>query len=441
MISASRPRSPVGEFRAPTPTKPADGLYGPSFWQTYGSYLLLCTATSLLYRYADLVTILGGTEYNVGLIVGIGMVGSIATRLWIGSSIDQHGPRRVWVGSLVVLAISALAHLGIQDCMGWPIFFWRVVFSTAVAGAVSGAMTSVSARASTGRMAELMAMLGTSGFFGMIFGTVLGDALMGSTTVTRWQVDEMFIAVALLSCAAIPLTWLASRGPSERVVERRPSAVYLVKRYHPGTLLFVAAVTGASLSIPATFLRTYAAELNIPRIGMFFNVCAVVAIVARFLTRRLPQRIGLAPVIVIGLAVMAVTQFLFLPVSVEWHLLMPAAVFGIAQAVLFPMVTAAGGASFPLRYRGLGITLILATMDIGQLIGAPAAGAILEYSGKLGLPGYPTMFVAMAIALIAAGAMYAAETWPMARRAEESTSSACGLARHAVRAEAECTKG
>jgi MFS family permease len=197
-------------------------------------------------------------------------------------------------------------------------------------------------------------------------------------------------------------------------------------------VLFVGIVTGAALAMPATFLRTYAAALDIPRIGMFFNVCAVIAIAARFLTRRLPQRIGLRPVILTGLLIMAVAQFLFIPVTAEWHLLAPAVVFGVAQAILFPMITAAGGASFPVRYRGLGIVVILAMFDIGQLIGAPAAGAIVEYSGLLGLPGYPTMFVTMAIALLAAAAVYAARGWQLAGDRVESLPAACRSAQTTV---------
>ena len=42
------------------------------------------TAWSLLYRYADFVRLLGGTEFHLGWIVGVGMVGSIFMRLALG---------------------------------------------------------------------------------------------------------------------------------------------------------------------------------------------------------------------------------------------------------------------------------------------------------------------------------------------------------------------
>ena len=59
-------------------------------------------------------------------------------------------------------------------------------------------------------------------------------------------------------------------------------------------------------------------------------------------------------------------------------------------------MVAAGSVTFPLRHRGLATVLVLATWDLGQLIGAPTAGAVLQYSPLAGLPPYPTMFLTMA---------------------------------------------
>ena len=54
-------------------------------------------AMALLFRYADFITLLGGSEWHLGWIVGIGMVGSLAMRLAMGSCID-HYRLRAWSG-------------------------------------------------------------------------------------------------------------------------------------------------------------------------------------------------------------------------------------------------------------------------------------------------------------------------------------------------------
>jgi hypothetical protein len=52
--------------------------------------------------------------------------------------------------------------------------------------------------------------------------------------------------------------------------------------------------------------------------------------------------------------------------------------------------------------------LILGASDVGLLIGSPITGMILSQSETFGLPPYPTLFIAMATAMIAAGIVFAA---------------------------------
>ena len=183
---------------------------------------------------------------------------------------------------------------------------------------------------------------------------------------------------------------------------------------------------GVGLGLPGTFLRTYAAGLGISRIGLFFLVYAVAAIITRVLTRRWPERFGPRRIILLGMAGMVASVLLFLMVRVEWQLIVPAIAFGCSHAVLFPSVVAAGSVTFPLEHRGLATVLVLATWDLGLLVGSPAAGAVLKYSPLVGLPPYPTMFVTMATLLAAIGLWYAAadQCTPHAPREEPASRGA-----------------
>ncbi|MCE5269430.1 MAG: MFS transporter, partial [Planctomycetaceae bacterium] len=262
-------------------------------------------------------------------------------------------------------------------------------------------------------------MLGTAGFLGWMGGALLGDLLLGSLSVGRTHVVAMFLVAGLLGLCSIPFALLATRlekatqtasvahdrRGAARVQDR--SLVSLLRRYNPGVVLAVGVAMGIGLGLPATFLRPYANGLHIPRIGVFFMVYAVAAIVTRVVTRRWVARFGPRPIIVWGMAGMAASVLMFLLVRAEWHLIVPAIGFGCSHAVLFPSVVAAGSATFPLENRGLATLLILATWDAGQLIGAPAAGALVHYSPLAGLPPYPTMFLVTAVPLVLAGVWYA----------------------------------
>jgi MFS family permease len=382
-------------------------IYNRSFWSAFTANTLVAITLGLTYRYADFVAYLGGTELHLGWIVGVGMVGSVATRLWLGAGIDRHGPRIMWLASLALLTISSLAHLAIAKHDGVAIYLVRIAFSTALAGVWSASTTFVSARVAVPRMAEVIGMLGTSGFLGIMLGTQLGDWLCAGVNGNRGPIDRMFIAAGLFAAAAAPFAWLATQGYVRPADHARGPLLPVVRRHQTGMALVLGLVAGAAISLPATFLRAYAAEVHIVRIGLFFAVCAMVALISRVTARRLPQRLGLPRMIVFGFAAMAAAQLTFIPVSKEWHLIVPGLLAGLAQAILYPTIVTASSSPFPSRYRGLATTLILAAFDLGQVVGAPAAGAVLHYSQALGLPSYPSMFVAMAAALVLTGAWYA----------------------------------
>jgi MFS family permease len=385
--------------------------YGmPVFWMVFAAQLLLWTAQAVLFRYADFVHVLGGTDVHLGWIVGVGMVGSVVMRLSLGQWLDRYGPRRVWVISLAVLAGACAAHWMVTDCRGLPIYTLRMIFSTALAGALGAWTTVIVTRFSGPRMPEMLSILGTAGFLGMMLGAHLGDAVYGELEISRAQADRMFFLAALLAASGIPLAWGATRGAKPVARRRCLPLVPLLASYHPGRLLLVGVVAGAALTQPFVFLRPYAAELSIPHIGLFFTVSALTSVISRLVLRGLDRRLGLPRVILCGLGLMVVAQVLFLVAHAPWQLAVPGLVFGASQSILSPMVIAAGVLTFPPRYRGQGSTLILATFDVGQLAGAPLASTAMAASAGLGLPRYPALFLSTAVLLIVVGVFYARST-------------------------------
>lgn len=111
--------------------------------------------------------------------------------------------------------------------------------------------------------------------------------------------------------------------------------------------------------------------------------------------------------IYMGLASLAASLLLYLPVRTQWGLLVPGVFAGMAHAVLFPSVTAQGSTAFPDRYRGLGTTLMLAMLDFGMFIGNPLVGRMVELSKGAGWPPYATTFIALAIGVALSGVVFA----------------------------------
>ena len=102
--------------------------YGRSFWMAYVSNSLITVAIALLYRYADFVTLLGGTEFHLGWIVGVGMIGSLLMRLALGTYIDRYGTKFIWLGCTLLFVAVCFAHLAVASYSGVAIYLLRILY-------------------------------------------------------------------------------------------------------------------------------------------------------------------------------------------------------------------------------------------------------------------------------------------------------------------------
>jgi MFS family permease len=366
----------------------------------------MMTAISLLYRYADFVRLLGGEELLLGWIIGVGMIGSLAMRLFQGQAIDHYGARRVWIMSSAAFVVACLMHLTVGTADGPAIFFWRIVLQTAIAGFFGASISFVSASNPAEHVAEVIGTLGTSGFLGIIAGTILGDALLG----VSGRIELMFLVSAGISALACLFGHLATAHFAPPPPQSRPPLAGVLRRYHPGPVLVMGVATGFGLGLPTIFLRPYAVELGIPNLGAFFYPYMATALITRLAIRRLPSLLGIRPVVLIGLAHMVAAILLLAIVRREWHLYPPALLLGVAHACMFPSIVASGSVAFPHRYRGLATTLMLATFDVGSLIGQPTFGGLWDVATGLGWPGFRVAFVVSAVAIALAGCWYAWQT-------------------------------
>ncbi|MEA1952103.1 MAG: MFS transporter, partial [Planctomycetota bacterium] len=216
-----------------------------------------------------------------------------------------------------------------------------------------------------------------------------------------------FVGAGLLSGLAIPFIWLATSSMPRPRRRRQPSMFRLLQHYNPGVVVVVGIITGLGLGLPEVFLRTFAITLDLPRIGLFFTTYAITTIATRLLVRRLSERMPLKLMILWGLGCLAASMMSFVFVKSYWQLMIPGVGFGMTQAVLAPSVVAATNLNFPARFRGLGTTVVLASFDLGYLIGAPAAGAVVHFCGMAGLPAYPVLFTSVVAVIVFVGVLYA----------------------------------
>lgn len=388
---------------------PPAKVYDRVFVLNYMANTALMIGVSLLFRYADFVEVLGGAEFELGAIVGVGTIGAIVARFLLGIEIDRYGPRLIWLVSLALIVLALLAHTQLISIDSVAVYAARVVYHCGLAGAFGASLTFVSLRAPSYRSAEVIGVLGSSGFLGMALGPTLGDWLFHGEEVTRQVVNRMFFCAAASCTVSFLLVLLGTRGKLRKPEPLKINVIQAVRQYHPGFVLVIASAMGIGLSLPGIFLRPYAMSQGIDDIYTFFWTYNVCAFVIRILTVKLSQRIGLPCVTLMGMSCLTLSMpayLLVVPGSVL-SLTVPAMLAGTAHAFLFPSVVASGSATFPTRLRGTATTLTLGMFDMGVLVGAPTVGSIIQLSRNVGIPAYPTMFFSVATFFLAATSAYA----------------------------------
>ncbi len=351
-------------------------IYDRSFWLAYAANVSLVTANALTFRFAELVKYLGGTEQTAGEIVSAGMIGALAARFLLGQAIDRYGTRKVWpLASLLFLCACGIFLACNQ--LSLLLYVARVAFAVGLAGMFTCSMVHIQNQVPHDRRTEAIASLGSSGFFGMIAGTQLGDLIFGLVPPGRGQFIALFGLAGQLGLFYLAAIMRISRREAHVPPHETPAAHQLVLRYWPGNVVLVAAMIGIAFAVTSVFLTRFSTERNLGGIGVFFTVFSIAAFFLRVASRRWSRVIGRHRMILIGLVGQCIGLAMLPLMTRGWHLVFPAIGCGFGHALLFPAVMSLGTGTFPKEYRGSGTTIMLGFSEVGTMLSAPLLGWLI----------------------------------------------------------------
>ena len=379
---------------------PVTSIYNRRFWIAYCANVLLVASNAVTFKFADLVDLLGGSKEDTGEIIRFGLYGAVGVRLVLGQWMDRYGIGRCWrVGSL--LALLGAVGMATVSSLGWQLDWSRFVYAAGLGVLFSCSMAHIQNEVPPRFRTEVIASLGSSGFLGLMLGTIAADVIAGMTELSLTRYAILFGVTAGCQAAyLLMVTVLTWNDPRPRNDFPTPPAWVLLRRYWPGSVVLCGLFMGAGFAATSVYLTQLAELRGFSGISWFFVPYAMSAFVFRVLSRTWSYHIGRYRLTVIGLVAQAV-GFVTIPVvMVEWALAFPAVVIGFGHALLFPAVVSLGTRRYPKRYRGTGTTLILAFFDAGGLLLAPAMGWIIDRYG------YSPMYVATAGFAVAAAAVF-----------------------------------
>lgn len=244
-------------------SKLIDRISHPVFIFAYLANLAVVTANAAMFMFADWVAWLathGGSdivyvEELPGRIVREGLIAAICARVFLGMSIDRFGVRHVWLCMSLTALCGACVFGSLQE-LTWLVYVGRVCFAVGLAGMFTCSTFHMQDSVAEHRRTEFIALLGSSGFLGMILGSQLAGFFRRSSGVNKEvYFANVFFAVTSLLLIYILLMWFATSDsvkPPKKTT--RPTLLKLTWQYWPGFVLFVAMTMGMMFTVTSLYL-------------------------------------------------------------------------------------------------------------------------------------------------------------------------------------------
>lgn len=339
---------------------------------------------------------LGAGEVEIGLIVGLTAVASIAVRPSVGKAMDRRGRRPVILfGNLVNVAVLAL-YLTVAELGIW-LYAVRITHGFAEALLFTALFTYGADQVPATRRTEGIAIFGISGILPIALGGVLGDIILG-----RWDFDVFFVVVlgfGILSLLlSLPLPESSPVGGGDERPQRFLASV-LQKNLIP--LWWVTLVFSLALTAYFTFLKTFVLDTGIGSVGLFFSAYAATAIGLRLFAAWLPDRVGPKRVLYPALGSMVLGFVVLGSATGAGAVAVAGVLCGAGHGYAFPIVMGMVVSRAAEVDRGSAMAIFTGLFDVGALLGGPAFGAIIRFGD------YSSMFFAAGGWMLAGGLIYA----------------------------------
>ena len=339
---------------------------------------------------------LGAGKVEIGLIVGLTAVASIAVRPSVGRAMDQQGRRPVILfGNVVNVGVLAL-YLTVGQLGIW-LYAVRIIHGFAVALLFTALFTYGADQVPASRRTEGIAMFGISGMLPIALGGVLGDVILA-----RWDFDIFFIVVLGFGILSLLLSLpLPESSPTREGGDQPQRFLASVTQRNLLPLWWVTLVFSLALTAYFTFLKTFVIDTGIGSVGLFFSAYAGTAIGLRLFAAWLPDRIGPKRVLYPALGSMVLGFVVLAFASAGGAVAVAGILCGAGHGYAFPIVMGMVVSRAADVDRGSAMAIFTGLFDVGALLGGPAFGAIISFGS------YSSMFLAAAVWMLFGGLIYA----------------------------------
>lgn len=355
-------------------------IYTPSFFALFLANVCTVSSFSAFFLFPLFITDRGGTESDIGLIMGTFAFGSVFCRPWISDWVDRLGRKRCYTFGTLGMAIFPLIYLlfdGPLSDFYLTLLLVRLLHGLVLGLCFTAIFTYIADLLPPKRLSEGIGSFGISGLLGMSIGPMLAEWVLH-----RYSYDGFFLfaagiaALGLILHQPLPESWQRcathDEGPSFFRLLCRPKLAII------GGACFL---FGFGLASYANFVAPLATERGLTVVSLYYLVYTGGAVGIRIIGARLTDSLGELRVLPVALLIGGTGLACMALVTNQAILLSCAIASGIAHGLIFPALNSLAVRGESAEVRGKVTGIFTGGIDTGLFLGAFILGLIGELAG------------------------------------------------------------
>lgn len=360
------------------------------------NYVLLCISNFLQFIIHFLLItalpifvgqVLGGSDSQVGLVIGMYMIGAVMIRPFIGRWMDAYDQKKI----LSMVAVSFLLPLTCYAVIENVTLFFLLRFIHGIAfGALTTAtLTAVSTSLPRKRTGEGI------GYFSMCMtlGIVIGP-LLALSIIEKFGFIALFATCDLLAFLIVMLAIAMRSCYGKKAGEQQPLSIRLLFEKTTIPLGIIGMCPTFAFAGIATFITLFAQGLGLlPYAAYYFLVSAFVILISRPFVGRAFDRINADILIYPSVIIMAIGLAKLAMAETGADILWSGVLIGLGNGTLFSCLQSLVIRNAPLGRTGAASSTFFILFDIGSALGSFCLGIVAQETGYV-VMYFVTAFVA-----------------------------------------------
>jgi MFS family permease len=323
------------------------------------------------------------SKSRVGLIMGVYSLTAILIRPFFGRTIDERGPRRMTIYSLIAMFV-VVPWFHLVQSAGLLAFVLRALMGAGWGICMVTVMALCSDLAPRNRLAHSLGVIGVSAITASAVGPMLAEEIIQYFGFSGLFNGSMVFLILAVACV------LPVRESPRTSHPDRTSKLLILRRY-PLLILSIIAIMpvihGAVRGSVVNFIALYGKSSGFDRIGPFFIAFSAAAVLTRLGIGDVSDRYGRKKVIFPSALIISLNLFWLAGMDSYTNFVVCGFLAGLGQGLIFPALSAYMIDFLGHRYKSFSLALYMSLFDAGMGLGSPMFGWISD------LAGYRLMYV------------------------------------------------